>query len=99
MNIETKEGCPSCKGTGKVEASILIIDEIEQKLVKARVKSDNIIIKVHPFIASYVNKGWFNSQRKTWAKQFDCKLAIEEDTTYHLLQYRFFNNKMKVITT
>ncbi len=99
MNIETKEGCPSCKGTGKVEASILIIDEIEQTLAKARVKSDNIVIKAHPFITSYVNKGWFNSQRKTWAKQFDCKLAVEEDTTYHLLQYRFFNNKMKVITT
>ena len=30
MNIETKEGCPTCHGTGKVEASILIIDEIEQ---------------------------------------------------------------------
>ena len=35
LNIETKEGCPTCKGSGKIEASILLIDEIEQKLAKA----------------------------------------------------------------
>jgi ribonuclease G len=99
LNIETKEGCPSCKGTGKVEASILIIDEIAQKLAKACQKSNNIILKVHPFIASYITKGLFNSQRRQWAKQYGCRLKVEEDTTYHLLQYRFFNNKRKVITT
>ena len=99
LNIETKEGCPSCKGTGKIEASILIIDEIEQKISKACQKSNNLILKVHPFIASYITKGWFNSQRRRWAKQFGCKLKVEEDTRYHLLQYRFFNKERKVITT
>ena len=50
MNIETKEGCPTCQGTGKVEASILIIDEIEQKLAQASQKYNNIILKAHPFV-------------------------------------------------
>ena len=99
LNIETKEGCPSCKGTGKIEASILLIDEIEQKLAKAINKSNDIILKTHPFVASYINKGWFKNQRKTWSKEFGCKLQVEEDTTYHLLQYRFFNKDRKVITT
>ena len=99
LNIETKEGCPSCKGTGKIEASILLIDEIEQKLAKAINKSNDIILKTHPFVASYINKGWFKNQRKTWSKEFGCKLKVEEDTTYHLLQYRFFNKNRKVITT
>ena len=99
MNIETKEGCPTCKGTGKIEASILLIDEIEQKLFKATNKSNDIILKTHPFVASYINKGWFKNQRKTWSKKFGCKLKVEEDTTYHLLQYRFFNKERKVITT
>ena len=99
LNIETKEGCPSCKGTGKIEASILLIDEIEQKLAKVINKSNDIILKTHPFVASYINKGWFKTQRKTWSKEFGCKLQVEEDTTYHLLQYRFFNKERKVITT
>ena len=97
MNIETKEGCPTCKGKGKIEASFLIIDEIEQKLANAVQKSREITLKVHPFLASYINKGWFKNQRKTWAKQFGCKLRVEQDTTYHLLQYRFFNFDNKVI--
>ena len=99
LNIETKEGCPTCKGSGKIEASILLIDEIEQKLAKATNKSNEIILKTHPFVASYINKGWFKNQRKTWSKEFGCKLQVEEDTTYHLLQYRFFNKERKVITT
>ena len=97
LDIDTKEGCPSCKGTGKIEASILLIDEIGQKIIKAISNSDNIILKTHPFVASYINKGWFKNQRRTWAKDLGCKLAVEEDTTYHLLQYRFFNNERKVI--
>ena len=55
--------------------------------------------KTHPFVASYINKGWFNNQRRTWAKEFGCKLVVEEDTTYHMLQYRFLTKDRKVITT
>ena len=97
MNIETKEGCPSCQGTGKVEASILIIDEIEQKLAQASQKYNNIILKAHPFVASYITQGWLKTIRRDWSKKFGCKLTVEQDTTYHMLQYRFLNNERKVI--
>ena len=97
MNIETKEGCPSCQGTGKVEDSILIIDEIEQKLAQASQKYNNIILKAHPFVASYITKGWLKTIRRDWSKKFACKLTVEQDTTYHMLQYRFLNNERKVI--
>ena len=97
MNIETKEGCPSCQGTGKVEASILIIDEIEQKLAQASQKYNNIILKAHPFVASYITQGWLKTIRRDWSKKFGCKLSVEQDTTYHMLQYRFLNKERKVI--
>jgi ribonuclease G len=97
MNIETQEGCPSCKGTGKVEASILIVDEIEQKLAALSDKSNNIVLKAHPFVASYLNQGWFSSVRKNWSKKFGCKLTVEQDTTYHMLQYRFLTSDRKVL--
>ena len=97
MNIETKEGCPTCHGTGKVEASILIIDEIEQKLAQASQKYNKIILKAHPFVASYITQGWLKTIRRDWSKKFGCKLTIEKDTTYHMLQYRFLNNERKVI--
>jgi len=31
MNIITKEVCPTCNGTGKITASILVTDQIEQQ--------------------------------------------------------------------
>ena len=91
MNIETKEGCPACKGTGKVEASILILDEIEQRLSQLTKKSDYINLKVHPFLASYINQGWFRNIRRSWSRKFNCRLIVEQDTTYHMLKYKFFN--------
>ena len=32
MNIVTKETCPSCNGTGKIQASILVADKLEKDL-------------------------------------------------------------------
>ena len=86
MNIETKEGCPACKGTGKVEASILIIEEIEQRLSQVSRKSDYIKLKVHPFLASYITQGWFKTIRRKWSRMFGIKLVVEKDTTYHMLK-------------
>ncbi len=91
MNIETKEGCPACKGTGKVEASILIIEEIEQRLSQVSRKSDYIKLKVHPFLASYITQGWFKTIRRKWSRMFGIKLVVEKDTTYHMLKYKFYN--------
>ncbi len=31
MNIKTGEACPTCNGTGKITASILVADLIEKK--------------------------------------------------------------------
>ena len=32
MKIKTVENCPACDGKGEVEATVLIVDEIEDKL-------------------------------------------------------------------
>ena len=32
MNIKTVESCPACNGKGEVEATVLIVDQIEDKL-------------------------------------------------------------------
>ena len=32
LNIATREVCPSCGGTGKIQASILVADQLEKDL-------------------------------------------------------------------
>ena len=90
MNIDTMEKCPSCLGTGKVEPTILFTDKIFNELVKLqdKYKLKHIILKVHPFVASYLNEGLFSSARKLWQKKLNCKLNIIPLLSIHLLEYK-----------
>jgi len=94
MNIDTLEKCPACNGTGEISPSILLIDEIESRLSSVIQNHDDktIFLKVHPYIAAYINKGIF-SQRFKWGMKFSRKIKIRESMSMHLTGYRFYNKK------
>lgn len=77
MNIQTREENPD--GNGEVEAPILIIDEIENRLelITAQEKDKNIFLHTHPFIAAYLTKGIFNSLRRKWSRKYKKNLKID----------------------
>jgi len=91
MNIDTQEDCPMCSSNGKIDSSLLLIDQIENKLGElTQNKKDNIQISTHPFVASYINKkeGWFSSSIcKKWSIKFKKQITITADDRLHLLQY------------
>ena len=92
IKINTAEVCPTCKGKGKIGASILLIDEIERDLnfiVNSRPKS-TIILKVHPYIEAYLKKGLPNRQMKWYFKLYKW-IRVEADNGFHLNKYRFFD--------
>lgn len=95
MEIKTAEVCPLCKGSGKISASINLIDEIENniKFILKREKHKFLRIKTHPFVSAYLNKGWFKSTRKTWQKQYKCKIEILPMIAYSYMEYHFFNSQ------
>lgn len=91
MNIETQENCPMCTGSGKIDSSLLLIEQIETKIhnLTETIKG-NIHISTHPFVASHINEkeGWFsNSICGKWAKKFNRKIIVTGDERLHLLQY------------
>ena len=93
MKIKTLETCPSCLGTGKVRSSVLLIDEIEDKLnyfINDN-KSDEITICVHPYVYSHITKG-LTSIRMNWFAKFKKWVKIRPMTSYGFLEYRFFNS-------
>ena len=61
MDVQTSETCPACFGTGKVKPSILFTDSLEGKIDclvnKHHVKK--FALHVHPYVAAYLNKGFF----------------------------------------
>ena len=91
--IKTAEVCPSCKGTGEVTATILVIDEIENNLkyLIEEKKQKNISLVVHPFIEAYLKKG-INSRQKKWFIKYKKWVSIKGSDSAQLLQYEFEEN-------
>ena len=93
MKIDTQEKCPMCTGNGKIDSSLLLIETIENKIENlSTTQKGEIVIATHPFIESYINKGWFfNSISHKWSKKFNRKVIIKSDERLHLLQYSVVN--------
>ncbi|HIG33223.1 MAG TPA: Rne/Rng family ribonuclease [Flavobacteriales bacterium] len=91
MTIDTQENCPMCSGDGKIDSSLLLIDQIETKLHNlTETHKGDIQISTHPFVESYINKkeGWFSSSiSKQWCAKFGRRITITADDRLHLLQY------------
>lgn len=91
-SINTLEKCPVCGGTGKIEASITIIDKIEDNIKYLTEKQNEKYLKitVHPFIHAYLTKGFFSIQKK-WSLKLKKHISICKMSSHHLLEYHFFN--------
>ncbi|MFM7078441.1 MAG: ribonuclease E/G, partial [Bacteroidota bacterium] len=92
--IITAEKCPSCNGTGEIKASILITDDIKNNLryILHEQNEPSVTVKVHPFLAAYLNKGlFFSSIRHKWQREMKRKIHIEPASSYQMMEYHFFN--------
>lgn len=99
QSVDTSEQCPCCCGTGKVESTLILEDEIEGRLAVIVEKKEHkaIEVRMHPFVAAYYEKG-FSSRRKKLAKQLRCKLKVTPMSSYNMLEYRFFGISGNEIT-
>ena len=93
MEINTREKCPTCGGSGEISPSILIIERIDHKLedVLKKYEEKKFLIRVHPILAAYLNKGWFNTIKKKLARKHGCKLGVEAISSYDFLEFRIYN--------
>lgn len=92
INIETKEVCPTCAGTGKTNASIVLIDEIHIRLnnMLRSASTKPLRLIVHPYVEAYLKKGLFGSTYKKWRKEFKKQFTLESRDSYQFLEFRFF---------
>jgi ribonuclease G len=97
-DIETSEGCPTCNGTGKIQASIMFADEIENKLkyLLEEKKEKKLTLIVHPYLESYFKKGLVSKQWK-WYFQFKKWVTIQPNNSNHILEYKFLDGAGKTI--
>ena len=93
MNINTSEFCPTCNGTGKITSTLLLVDDIEKKLLYLVThQHKNLTLTVHPILHSHLTKGWwFNSIKAQWSKKFKTKIKVNQNTNYNLTEVHFFD--------
>lgn len=92
VKIDTQETCPTCQGTGKSSASILVTDNIQRDLDflwQSRAK-ENITITVHPFVKAYLKQGLFNQQWK-WFMSYNRWISLKENSEFNIFQYTFYD--------
>lgn len=91
-DINTSETCPTCNGTGEVQASILFAEEIEMNLnfLLGDKKEKKIALLVHPYLEAYFKKGLF-SKRWKWFLKYKKWVDVRGVTAYHLLEYNFLD--------
>jgi ribonuclease G len=92
MNINTQEVCPTCNGTGKIASTLILEDEIEKNLNYLIIhKHRHLTLIVHPIVYAYLTKGWMWSKASKWKRKFKEKITVKPDTSYHLTEFRFFD--------
>jgi ribonuclease G len=97
VNLITAEKCPTCQGSGEIQASILLEDEIENNL-RYLIEEQNekqISISLHPFLAAYFTKG-IMSKRIKWLLKYKQWIRITPVVSYTFMEYHFFNGNDEI---
>lgn len=92
VNIVTKEVCPSCNGTGKIQASILVADQLEKDLehIATIQNVSNIHIGLHPYLYAYFTNGVVSKRVKWFFKYFKWVKLIK-DSSLPVTEYKFLD--------
>ena len=90
LDIHTNEECPSCRGKGEVQPSILFTDMLAEKIeyiVETLGKKD-FIVYVYPFVDAYIKKGFFTNLYGKWRRAYGRCFRILPDESLAYLQFR-----------
>ncbi len=92
VHINTNETCPTCAGSGQIQPSILVTDEIQRDLdfIVQNSVGKGIAIEMHPFLAAYFTQGTWNKQWKWWWK-YKQWIKIRSNENIGLTSYKIFD--------
>ncbi len=100
VNVEVLETCPSCGGTGKVQPSILLVDQIENtlKFILQEQNQKNVTLSVHPYLEAYIKqKGLFRSMQWKWYFEHKQWVKVQGIPSQGIMEYKFYNKEMDEI--
>ena len=98
LNIQTKEECPTCNGTGSISTSIVIADQIENTLNYLLTKQNekHLSLKLHPYLQAYFTKGLLSIQNK-WLLKYKKWIPILKDSSLAINKFNFYDKAQNLI--
>ena len=85
---QVEETCPTCGGKGKIQASILFTDQIEEQIAhEYEQHGRGLILYLHPYVYSYVCRGWLNSLKNQWRRKYG--ITVMESQALGMLETKF----------
>jgi ribonuclease G len=92
VKIDTSEVCPTCNGTGKMNPSILIVDDIERDLdfIFQTRPAAGITLVTHPYIEAFLKKGFISKQMR-WSLRHYKWIRIVSSSNEPISSYKFFD--------
>jgi len=100
VNVEVLETCPSCSGTGKVQPSLLFVDQIENALrfIIKEQNQKNITLQVHPYIEAFIKKGGFlRSKQYKWYFEHKQWVKLQGISSLGFMEYKFLTKDLEEI--
>ncbi len=95
VNVEVLETCPSCNGTGKIQPSLLFVDQIENALrfIVQEQNEKQLTLHVHPYIEAFITKGslFKKSLQKKWQSSYGQKFKIQPMASLGFMECKFLN--------
>lgn len=92
VEIKTKETCPSCNGTGKVESTLLLEDKINKDVEYLINNDKKFTLTTHPILHSHLTKGIF-SPRNRWFYDYKKWVKVNPDDSLQLTEYQFIDQE------
>ncbi len=93
MDVDTREACPTCLGTGTIKPSIFFTDNLEEKINnlvnKHHVKK--FALHVHPYVAAFINKGLFSLKMK-WKIKYSMLMKVIPNQSLGFLEHKFIDS-------
>ncbi len=89
---DVQDVCPTCRGTGKIQPTILLEGGIENQIsfLTHDRKAKYINLRVSPYVEAYITKGILSLQRR-WGWKYKCKITVTVDQSLGIIDVGYYD--------